>query len=119
MTAIDWTPIIQAVMTALVAVIGAVAAWAVAEFRARTAVLVTDQQRAAVYSAAQTGAGLLKTKLDQGLLLVSDITPTSPAVIAQAQTLMAHVPDSAAAQGTTVQAAAAIIAGRVNTTPKA
>ena len=117
MTAADWAPVIQAITTALVGIIAALAAWAISEFRARTNVQRTDQERAAIYSALQTAAGNLRAQLDQGRIRIGDIRPDSPAVIAQALAALARVPDSATAQKTTPAAAAEIIVGRVPTSP--
>ena len=121
MSTIDWSPILQAVMAVIASVItGLIAIFvprAIAAIEARTKVQITDQERQAVFAALQTAAGIIKTKLDQGVLKIGDITPGNPAVVAQAQAALARVPDSAAAQGTTPVSAAEIIVGRVNTSP--
>jgi hypothetical protein len=123
MTLQDWAPVFQAIIATIAAVItgliGIYVPKAIAAFEKRTGVLVTDQQRAAVQGAMTTAAGLLQTKLDQGVLRISDITPTSPAVLAEATAAIARVPESAAAQGTTPLAAAQIVVARVDTKPPA
>lgn len=122
MTLADWAPVIQAVIAGIALVlttlIGIYVPKAIAAFERRTGVAVTDQERAAVMGAVTTAAGLLQTKLDQGVLKIGDITPTSPAVVGEANKALDRVPDSAAAQGTTAMAAAAMIAARVDTSPK-
>lgn len=119
----DWTPIFQAIIAALGTIITALAAIyvprAIAAFERRTGVQVTDQQRAAIYHAIETGAGMLQTQLDQGRLKIGDITPNSPAVVDAAKAALARVPDSAAAQAVSVASAAAILVGRVDTSPLA
>ena len=122
MTAADLAPIIQAITAGIAALIAALIAVyvpkAIAAFERRTGVQVTDQERAAVMGAVTTAAGLLQTKLDQGLIKISDITPASPEVQTAAQAALNRVPDSAANQGTTPSAAAAMIVARVDTSPK-
>lgn len=122
MTAADFQPIIQAVIALIAAVltglIGIFVPRAIAAFEARTGVAVTDQERSAIMGAVTTAAGILQTKLDQGVLKIGDITPTSRAVVDEASAALNRVPTSAANQGTTASAAAAMIVARVDTSPK-
>lgn len=121
-TAADFQPIIQAVIAAVGAIITALAAWyiprLIAAFERRTGVLVTDQERAALMSAVTTGTGLLQTRLDLKLLRPVDVLPTSPAVLKEAVQALARVPDAAVGQAVTIDTAAAMIAARVDTTPR-
>lgn len=122
MTAADFQPIISAVIAAVGAAITGLAAWyiprLIAAFERRTGVLVTDQERAALMSAVTTGTGLLQTRLDLKLLRPVDVLPTSPAVLKEAVQALARVPDAAAGQAATIDTTAAMIAARVDTTPR-
>lgn len=121
-TAADFAPIIQAVIAALAAVItgliGVFVPRAIAAFERRTGVLVTDQERAALMSAVTTGTGLLQTRLDLRLLRPVDILPGNAVVLKEAVAALARVPEAAVGQGTTIDTAAAMIAARVDTTPR-
>lgn len=122
MTAADFAPIIQAITAGIAAVIAALIAIyvprAIAAFEKRTGVAVTDQERAAIQGAMTTAAGILQTQLDQRVLKIGDITPTSPAVVGAANEALGRVSASAFNQGTTAAAAAAMIVARVDTSPK-
>ena len=122
MTAADFAPILQSLMAGcgvvITALIGIFVPKGIAAFERRTGVAVTDQERTAVMGAVTTAAGLLQTKLDQGILHVSDVTPGSPAVVAEAQAALSRVPNSAINQGVTREAAATMIAARVDTSAK-
>lgn len=123
MTAADWQPIIQAIIALIAAVftglIGIYVPRAIAAFEKRTGVAVTDQERAAIQGAITTAAGILQTKLDQGVIKIADITPSSAAVVGEANKALDRVPTSAANQGTTPAVAAAMIVARVDTSPRA
>ena len=122
----DWTPLVNSVISGVAVIVGlaitAIAAVyvprAIAAFEKATGVKVTDQERAAIYNSLDTAKGMLQTQLDQGRIKVSDITPSSTAVVEAAKAALARVPDSAAAQGTSVASAAAIIVAKVDTSPK-
>jgi hypothetical protein len=122
MIAADFAPIIQAVIAGIATVItGLIAVYVprgIAAFEARTQVHITDQERAAIMSAVTTGAGILQTKLDQGILRIGDITPDNKTVVAEAAAALNRVPTAAGNQGTTTSAAAAMIVARVDTSPK-
>lgn len=117
----------QPIFTALIAAVGAVIAAmvpiyvprAITAFEAYTKIKLTDQQRAAVMQAAQTEAGIVETKLQQGALHLSEVTPSSPAMLVAADAALARAPVSAAAVGTTPAEMAAIIVGAADTTKAA
>jgi hypothetical protein len=111
----DWSPLIQAGGLIVTTV---VVPWAIVAYQKRTGIALTDQQRAAVQAALTTAAGIIETKIDQGSLSVADLTPAHPAVVAAAWAAIDRVPDSAAAQGLTAQAAAEIVVGKVRTGPR-
>ena len=121
MTAADFAPVIQGVATVLATIVTALAAIyvprAIAAFELRTGISLTDQQRATVIGAAATAAGIIQTKIDQGLIKVADVNVNSPTVRAEAIAAVLRVPDSAAALKTTPDAMAAIIVGKVDTKP--
>lgn len=120
MTAAIVGPMIQGIIaivgTVFTVLIGIYVPRAITAFDNRTGVVITDQERAAVMSAVTTGAGLLQTQLDQGLIKISDVTPEGPAVTEQAAAAIDRVPRAAGNQGVTPAAAAAMIVARVNTT---
>jgi len=115
MVASDWDILIKAVATLLTTV---VVPWGILAYQRRTGVQVTDQERASVYAALTTAAGILQTQLDQGLIQISDINANNKSVMVEARAALARVPDSAAAQGVSPAAAAAIVVGRVDTSSK-
>lgn len=115
-------PIIQALIAGIALVmttlIGIYVPKAIAAFEARTGIHLTDQQRAQVMGAAVTGAGILRTKLDQGVLQLEHIAVTNPDVLAEAQAAIDRVPVAAGALGKSVPSMAATIVGLLDTTPK-
>lgn len=116
MTASDWDLIIRDGMMIITTIVIPLAVWA---YHARTGVQIAAGQVAAVQAALTTAAGIIQTDIDQGRLKVADVAVDHPAIIQAAHDALARVPDSAAAQGTTLAAAAQIIVGRVNTSPNA
>lgn len=120
MTAEMWQPILQAGMLALggilVAMMKAYIPRAIAAFETWVNVKLTDQERAAVYQAADTAAGIIKTQLDQGRLKTADVDPNNTQVRAISADAMARVPDAASAQKMTVDAMAHIVVGKSDTT---
>ena len=113
---IDWTPIVQACLGAAALIMtGIVIPWAITAYQQRTGKQITDQQRSAVYSAAQTAGGIIETLLHQGKLSVADVTPDNPAIVKQAYAAVHRVSDAAAAQNTSVADMANLIVGRTNT----
>lgn len=88
---------------------------ALAAFQARTGIMLTDQQRATVLDAVQTGAGLLETDLDKGALQVAHININNPAILAQASSVIAAVPVAASALGMTTDSVARMLVGAVDT----
>lgn len=119
---IDLTPIVQPILAVIGAVITSLLAIyipkALAAFQVRTGIILTDQQRATVTGAIHTAAGVLETDLDKGALHVSHINVDNPAVVEQAQAAIAAVPKAAAALGVTVDGAARMIIGAMDTTPR-
>ncbi len=115
-------PIIQAITAGIALVItgliGIYVPKAIAAFERRTGVQVTAQQQATILGAATTAAGILQTKLDQGLLQIAHIAVDDPAVVSQATQAIARVPQAAAALDKSVPSMAATIVGLVDTTPK-
>lgn len=112
MTGADWDLVIKSMVTLLS---GIVVPWAIVAYQRRTGVQVTDQQRAAVYAALTTAAGIIQTRIDQGHMAVADVTPNNPVVVAEVKAALDRVPESAAAQGTTATSAAQIVVGKVDT----
>jgi hypothetical protein len=116
---LDLAPIVQPILAAAGAVIAGLLAIYVpkglAAFQARTGILITDQQRATILGAVQTAAGVLETDIDKGVLAVSHIHASNPAVLAQAQTVIATVPLAAASLGMTPEGVARMIVGAVDT----
>jgi hypothetical protein len=119
MSALDLTPIVQPIFeTAGLVVAGLLTAHvpkAIAAFQARTGIMLTDQQRATILGSVQTGAGILETELDKGALTVAHINISNPTVLAQAQAAVNAVPVAAASLGITMNDAARMIVGAVDT----
>lgn len=117
--ALDLTPIVQPIL----AVIGAVIAGLLAIYvpraltllQARTKIELTDQQRATVLGAVQTAAGMIETRLDQGVLQVARIDIANPTVRAEAAAAISAVPLAAAALTMTVDGVARMIVGAIDT----
>src|SRR3954469_21593283 len=122
MTADMWQPILQAGMLALggilVAMMKAYIPRAIAAFETWVNVKLTDQERAAVYQAADTAAGIIRTQIEQGRLKPADVDPNNTQVRAISADALARVPDAANAQKTTVDAMAHIVVGKSDTTIK-
>jgi hypothetical protein len=109
------TPILTAIGLAIGAVITALAGWAIAEFQARTKILLTTQQIASVHAAADTLAGRAETLLDQKVMSVADIHVDNPVIARLAQEAIDSVADAAKAQGVTPESMAKIAVGRIDT----
>lgn len=122
MTAQDWASIAQAMIGAagvvIAALIGIFVPRAIAAFEKRTHIAITEQERAAVLAAVTTAAGLIQNKLDTGMMRPRDITPTNAIVMQETHAALAAVPASAAAQHTTIETAAAMVAARVDASVK-
>lgn len=122
MTSADYATMVQGVIAGICSIIAVLLSIfvprAIAAFERRTGVMVTDQEQAAVMSAVTTGVGLLQTKLDLKLVRPVDIAPTAPAVLKEAVAALNRVPQAAAGQAVTIDTAAAMIAARVDTTPR-
>lgn len=122
MTEADYAPIIQSVTAgialALTSVIGIFVPKAIAAFEARTGIELTAQQQATVMGAATTAAGIIQTKLDQGVLNLADVHAGNPTIITEALAAIARVPDAAAAMNKSAPSMAETIVGLVDTSPK-
>jgi hypothetical protein len=112
----DWSPLVQACSLLVTTVL---IPWAIVAYQKRTGVALTDQQRAAAQASLTTAAGSIETLIHQGVMLLADVKPDHPQVVAAAAAALQRVPDSAAALGLTARAAAEIVVGRVATTPPA
>lgn len=112
----DWNPLVQAGASFVTLV---VIPWGIYEYRRRTGVELTAQQRAAIDGALNTAKGIIETKLDQGKLSVQDVQTGGTEVRKQAAEALQRVPDAAKAQEVTTDSAAAIIVGRVDTSKAA
>lgn len=91
---------------------------AMAAFEKRTGVQISAAQQATVLGAATTAAGILQTKLDQGVLQIGHISVNDPAVVAEAIAAIARVPDAAEATEKSTVSMAETIVGLVDTTPR-
>lgn len=119
MSSVDLTTIIQAFESGLATVVtGLIVIYvpkAIAAFQAHTGVVFTENQRQTFLGAAKTAAGILETRLDQGLMGIEHINVTNAAVAAQAQAVINAVPRAAAALGMTQAATTRILIGMVDT----
>ena len=109
------TPIIQIVGIVVGVLVTAYVPIAIAAFQKRTGIELTAQQRATVLGAVQTAAGTLETKLDQGVMRVSQVHVEDAEVRDQAQKAINAVPDAMNALGMTPDSVARIIVGKVDT----
>ena len=120
---IDLTPIAQPILAIAGTVLTGLAAIyvpkAIAAFQARTGIELTDQQRATVIGAVNTAAGMLETKLDQGVIQVAHVNVGNAAVQAEAQAAINAVPQAMAALQMTPDSVARMIVGATNTKPPA
>jgi hypothetical protein len=114
---------LSAIVQPLLAVIGTVISGllaiyvpkGLAAFQARTGIQLTDQQRAVVLGAVRTAAGVVETKLDQGVMLAGHVEIANPMVRAEAVAAINAVPVAAAALNMTVDGVARMIVGAVDT----
>jgi hypothetical protein len=114
-----FAPVLQAVVAAaFTGLFGLFAPRALAVAEARTGIKLTEQQRQTLLGAAQTAAGILQTKLDQGVLNIGRINTTDPAVLNEASAAIARVPVAAAALQKSVSSMAETIVGMVDTAAK-
>lgn len=118
-TSLDLSVIVQPILAVIGAVIAALLGIyvpkALAAFQARTGIILTENQRQTVLGAAQTAAGVIETRLDQGALQVAHVTINNPTVRAMAEDALIEVPKAAAAMNMTVYGMAKIIVGAVDT----
>ncbi len=117
--AIDLAVIVQPILAVAGTVIASLLALYVPRLmealEARTHIQLTDQQRATVLGAVRTAAGLIETRLDQGILPMARIEISNPTVRAEAAAAIAAVPIAAAALSMTVDGVARMIVGAVDT----
>jgi len=90
--------------------------WAILAYQQRTRTVITDQERKAIYNSADTAVGLVQKLVVQGKIHPSEVLPSHPEIIFQAQAALNRVPDAAAAQRASPAAMADIIASRVDIT---
>lgn len=118
-TTIDLTPIVQPILAVIGAVIAGLLAIyaprALDAFAARTKIQLTDQQRAAFLGAVQTGAGVIETQLDQGILKVAHVDVANPAIRDEARAVINAVPIAAGALNMTIDGTARMIVGAIDT----
>jgi hypothetical protein len=118
-TTLDLSAIVQPLLAVTGAVISGLLAIYVprglAAFQARTGIELTDQQRAVVLGAVRTAAGVVETKLDQGVMRADHVEVANPMVRAEAVAAINAVPAAAAALNMTVNGVARMIVGAVDT----
>jgi hypothetical protein len=101
--------------TVATALIGVYLPRAISAFETKTKVELSADQKATIIGAAMTAKGIIETKLDQGVMHLSQISTTNPEVVAQAQAAIARVPDTAAAAKKSVSSMAETIVGLIDT----
>lgn len=118
-TSLDLSVIVQPILAVIGAVIAALLTIylpkALAAFEARTGIILTENQRQTVLRAAQTAAGIIETRLDQGVLKVAHVDIENASVRMLASQALDDVPKAAAAMNMTVGGMAKIIVGAVDT----
>jgi hypothetical protein len=119
MSTLDLSPIVQPILAVIGAVItGLLAIYvpkALAAFQARTGIMLTAQQSAAILGFVQTSKGIVETKLDQGALQVAHVNVSNPTILAEAQSILAAAPVAAAGLGMTEAGVPKMIVGAVDT----
>lgn len=118
-TLVDISTILQPVLETLALIIaGFITTYvpkAIDAVERRTGVQFTEHQRQTILDAVKTAAGLIETKLDQKTMVLAQVHIDDPAVRAEACTVIATVPDAAAALGVTEASVARMIVGAANT----
>lgn len=113
------TQVLQATLTAAVAVVAAMVVACVPKFLAifqdKTNIQLTEHQRQVVLGAIGTAAGGLETALDARILTIGNITMEHPAVRQQAEIVKAVVPQAVAALGLDTNTISRMIVGRIDT----
>jgi hypothetical protein len=116
---LDLSPIVQPILAVIGTVIASLLAIyiprAIAVLQARTKIQLTDQQRATVLGAVRTAAGMIETRLDQGVMRVAHVDIANPAIRAEAAAAIDAVPLAAAALNMTVDGVARMIVGAIDT----
>jgi len=117
--AIDLSAVVQPLLAVIGTVISGLLAIYVprglAAFQQRTGIQLSDQQRAVVLGAVRTAAGVVETKLDQGVMRAGHVEIANPVVRAEAVAAINAVPAAAAALNLTVDRVARMIVGAVDT----
>jgi hypothetical protein len=118
-TTLDLSAIVQPILAVIGTVIASLLAIyvsrAIAVLQARTNIQLTDQQRAAVLGAVRTAAGMIETRLDQGVMRVAHVDVANPAIRAEAAAAINAVPKAAAALNLSVDGVARMIVGAIDT----
>lgn len=119
MSTLDLSPIVQPTLAVIGLVLaGLFAAYVpklLAAFQARTGIMLSAQQSAAILGFVQTSAGVIETKLDQGALQIAHVNVGNPTILAEAQSIIAAAPVAAAGLGMTEAGVAKMIVGAVDT----
>lgn len=108
-------PILAVIGAMIAALLGIYVPKALAAFQARTGIILTENQRQTVLGAAQTAAGIIETRLDQGVLKVAHVDIENASVRMLASQALDDVPKAAAAMNMSVDGMAKIIVGAVDT----
>jgi hypothetical protein len=118
-TTLDLSAIVQPILAVIGTVIASLLAIyvsrAITVLQARTNIQLTDQQRAAVLGAVRTAAGMIETRLDQGVMRVAHVDVANPAIRAEAAAAINAVPKAAAALNLSVDGVARMIVGAIDT----
>lgn len=126
MSAIDWTPVLQAAATLAATLFGLCTTYItvvllpqiIANRKAETAIKQDAKEKASVYAAADTAANTLVADVRDGRTTLREATnPESPVVEQAARSALNRVPASAYAQNTTVKGMQQIIVGRMPVAP--
>lgn len=118
MSAVDWTPLLQAVGslagTVITIIVAVYLPRAVKAFEQISGVQLDASQQASVYAAADTATRLIVSMVEEGKVPLAQATdPNHPVVAGQALHALQRVPESATAQNVSTLAMSQIIAGKV------
>lgn len=120
---IDLVPLVQPILE----VTGLVIAGMIVRYVPKILLLVeqylhlkfTDQQNAVFLQEVQTAAGVVETKLDQGVLNISHVDINNPEMRAAASEIIKSIPGIVDKLGYTAKEVATAIVGAVDTAPRA
>lgn len=114
---LDLTPILSILVAAAFAVfsylISRYGQKFIDAFDRRTNIQLTQQQKDSILSAATTEVGIIRTKLDQGILSMNDVHTNGPEILDHASTAINRVPDAAEKLNKTVPSMAQTIVGMI------